>query len=759
MRFDNKNFEKNVSQSMSTLDKLKRSLQLKDAAKGLEEVDAASKRTNFSVLGNGIETVRAKFSALEVIGVTALANIANSAVNTGKRLISALTIDPIKTGLDEYETKMNAIQVIKSNTRGKNTMDEITSALDELNTYADRTIYNFAQMTSNVGKFVAQGLDVKQATNAVEGMANLAAASGASADDMSRATYQMSQALGGIIRKTDWNSLRNANMATTTLKDTLMEIAKINNIDIDAMIKANGTFEDTLEKGWLTGDLFTEAMNLYSGVYSDAELKAKGFSDEQITKFQELAKDAASAATEVKTVSQLWDVLKETAQSGWTQSWEYIIGDFDTAKRDLTAAQVYFSDMINKSADGRNNVLKEWNTQGGRDMLIETMKNSFKGLLSIISPVKEAFREVFPPKTAEQLLNITEKLKDLTSKFKLSDKHALQLKETFKGLFSILDIGKKALGSVGKSIGNLFGSDGAHSFLDLILNATSAIGRFFTKMDEGFDVNGLTGMLSSITSGLSEFADAINKKLLGIGDKLPDFGKGILNVFGWIWDGVKKVVSLIRENVSAGDIFAGLAGGGIFAAFTKLSGLINTVKDGVEGFFNKVQKGGIKEKISRFFDDLHNSLTSFQNGIKVTSLVAIAGAIAILTASVSKLSELSIGDIRKSIFVIGVMMAMLSETFKALSKTIKKFDSKGVVKAGLALVLVAASIKILANAMTEIGKLSLEELAKGLIGIGVGLVELSAGLRIISKVKTPLRTSIAMLALAVSCKILASALK
>ena len=227
MRFDNKQFESGVQTTLSTLDKLKQSLKLTDASKGIENVTAAVKNCDMSPMARAAETISVKFSAMEAIAFTALQNITNSAIRFGSQIVSALTVDPIKTGLQEYETKINAIQVIQANTRGKNTMGEITAALDELNTYADKTIYNFAQMTSNIGKFTAQGLDVNEATKAVQGMANLAAASGASAEDMSRATYQMSQALSGTIRKIDWNSLRNANMATQTLKDLLIDIAKV----------------------------------------------------------------------------------------------------------------------------------------------------------------------------------------------------------------------------------------------------------------------------------------------------------------------------------------------------------------------------------------------------------------------------------------------------------------------------------------------------------------------------------------------------
>ena len=392
MRFDNRHFESNVSTTMSTLDKLKQKLNFGGAAKGLDDVSAAAKRVDVSNIGRGVESVGLKFNAMYTIADQAFRNITNSAMACGKNIINALTIDPVKTGLNEFETKMNAIQVIQSNTRGKNTMEDITDALADLNDYADKTIYNFAQMTSNVGKFTAQGFDVQKASNAVKGLANLAAASGASAEDMARATYQMSQALGGNIKLMDWNSLRNANMATQQLKDTLIALAKTHGIAIDDMIAKEGTFEYTLQSGWLTGEMFTEAMNIYSGVYSEAELAAKGFSESQIKNFMDLAKNAESAATEVKTFTQLWDVLKETAQSGWTQTWEAVFGDFDQAKKLFTDLQNYFSNIINAMSDARNfivngvlNFTKPWQT-----ILDKLMKADLAGILGMSSEVKSA---------------------------------------------------------------------------------------------------------------------------------------------------------------------------------------------------------------------------------------------------------------------------------------------------------------------------------------------------------------------------------
>lgn len=363
MQFDNKQFESNVRTTMSTLDKLKAKLNFKGSAKGLESINTAATKCNLSPLSNAVDNVGIKFNGLYTIADQALRNITNSAMSAGKRIVSALTVDPVKTGFSEYETKINSVQVIKANTRGKFATEEeqmatIYGALDKLNLYADRTIYNFTQMTDNVGKFVAQTGDIEKSVKAVEGLANLAGASGASASDMARATYQMSQALGGTIRKIDWNSLRNANMAGIELKNMLMDLARVKGIDIDGMIADKGTFEDTLEEGWLSGDLFLEAMNIYSDAYSEAELAAMGFNDAQIKNFKDLAATARQATTEVKTVSQMWDVLKETAQSGWTKTWELIVGDFDSAKALLSPLAEFFMGVINKMSDARNNLLE-----------------------------------------------------------------------------------------------------------------------------------------------------------------------------------------------------------------------------------------------------------------------------------------------------------------------------------------------------------------------------------------------------------------
>ena len=409
MRFDNKQFESNVSTTMSTLDKLKRSLNLTGASKGLEEVNSAAKKCDMSTLGSAVETVKTKFSALEVMGITALANITNSAVNAGKRIVSALTIDPVKAGFSEYETQINAVQTILANTESKGkTLDDVNGALDELNTYADKTIYNFTEMTRNIGTFTAAGVDLDTSVSAIKGIANLAAVSGSTSQQASTAMYQLSQALAsGTVKLMDWNSVVNAGMGGQIFQDALKETAKVHGIAIDDIIKKNGSFRESLQEGWLTSEILTETLSKFTGDLSEEQLKSMGYTEKQIEEIMKLGETANNAATKVKTFSQLFDTLKEAAQSGWTQTWEILVGDFEEAKELLTKVSDTIGAIIGKSAESRNELLENWKVLGGRDDLIESFKNVYEGLKSVITPIKEAFRDIFPPMTAEKLVGFT----------------------------------------------------------------------------------------------------------------------------------------------------------------------------------------------------------------------------------------------------------------------------------------------------------------------------------------------------------------
>lgn len=768
MQFDNKNFERNVQTSMNTLDKLKQSLKLGDASKGLDNINSTAKKFDISHLNNGVETIKAKFSALEVMGVTALVNITDTAINTGKRIASALTIDPVKSGFEEYETQINAVQTILANTQGKgSTLKDVNAALDELNHYADLTIYNFTEMTRNIGTFTAAGVDLDTSVAAIKGIANLAAVSGSTSQQASTAMYQLSQALAsGTVKLQDWNSVVNAGMGGQVFQDALKETARAHGVAIDEMIKSEGSFRETLKKGWLTSDVLTETLSKFTGDLSEKQLKTMGYTKEQIASIIKMGKTANDAATKVKTFTQLFDTLKEAAQSGWTQSWEIIVGDFEEAKGLLTEISDVFSGLINSSAESRNNLLQGWKDLGGRSSLVQSAKNAFEGIVSIAKPIKEAFRDIFPPMTAKQLFNITKGLETLTSHLKLSDTQSKNLKSTFKGLFSIIDIGKQAITSILKPILSFVSGGAVSSMGDAILEITASIGKLFIKFDEGLKTgNVFTSMSSVITGALDILSSAISVVTQGVSGMFGSFSgmdkgisgvvHGISNAFKGVFDVVKGIVTWIKDNISAGDVFAGLAGGGIFVAAKKMGSIFDKISGVFDGFLGIADEA--KTKIKDILGSLNDSLQSFQQGIKVASIVGIAVAITLLTSSLKTISQIKPEKITYSLVTIGVMMKELNSGFKSLIGALSSFKSKGVVKSAVAMIGMATAIRILASAMVRLKNLSLLQIAKGLVGIGGSLLGLTLAIKHIGNGGVSLRTSAAVIAIAKACQMMSEA--
>lgn len=387
MRFDNAQFERNVKTTMSTLDKLKAKLKFSGASKGLDDIEKSAKQVDMSGLGRGVDTIKMKFSAMEVIAMTALSNITTTAMQVGKSIADALTIDPIKDGFTEYETQMNAVQTILANTQKEGTtVKDVNKALDELNTYADKTIYNFTEMTRNIGTFTAAGVKLDASVSAIKGIANLAAVSGSTSQQASTAMYQLSQALAaGKVQLMDWNSVVNAGMGGQVFQDALIRTSEHLGTGAKEYIEATGSFRNSLEKGWLTTDVLTQTLDQFATAadtqeeYNAAVKKFvdQGYTQEQAKEMADMAKTAGNAATKVKTFTQLIDTLKEALDSGWTKTWQLIIGDFEDAKEIWTKVSDVLSNLINKSSDARNKLVKK------------VMDNPYSGLLKSINEVTD----------------------------------------------------------------------------------------------------------------------------------------------------------------------------------------------------------------------------------------------------------------------------------------------------------------------------------------------------------------------------------
>lgn len=598
MQFDNKQFESGCKTTLNTLDKLKQSLNFQGASDSLKSLASSINNFSFGAMQKGIDAMTNKFSVLGTMTDQFIRRLTDQLMSTGKMIASTFTIDPIKTGFEEYTTQIDAVQTILANTQSKGTtLDDVNNALDELNQYADKTIYNFTEMTRNIGTFTAAGVDLDTSVTAIQGIANLAAISGSTSQQASTAMYQLSQALAsGTVKLQDWNSVVNAGMGGQVFQDALKETAREFGISIDSMIKDAGSFRESLSKGWLTTDVLTATL-------------AK-FTDEST----ELGKTATDAATKVKTFSQLWDTMKEAVQSGWTKTWEMIIGDFEEAKSTLTDVNNFFDGLIQRYNDARNSQVKLWKEAGGRERLIKSFWNIIEGIKSAIVPVQKALSNFIPAYTAERLIRLTYNFEKFTEKLAMSEVTAKKVENALRGFFGVFHLGGTVITSVFKAAApyvakllptalNLFSELGEKistfterlrhnntvmtfmkSAFEVLTNALAALARIVQAVYVSFKnivpnttikmVSKLSGKLMTLTKRLSKMLNAwdlvnvtkasnafaeILALVIDLADTLIDsltlngsatetFFHSVLELVGGLGEMVSIVVKAIRES-------------------------------------------------------------------------------------------------------------------------------------------------------------------------------------------------------------------
>lgn len=822
MEFDNSRFERNVKTSLDTIDQLKQSLNLTGATRGLENVDAAAKRINMNGLVTAAETVGLKFNWMYTVADQALRNITNSAMAAGKRVINALTIDPVKTGLSEYETQINAVQTILANTESKGTtLPDVTKALDELNAYADKTIYNFTEMTRNIGTFTAAGVDLDTSVTAIQGIANLAAVSGSTSQQASVAMYQLSQALSsGTVKLMDWNSVVNAGMGGQVFQDALKETARVHGVAIDDLIKKNGSFRETLQEGWLTSEILLETLDKFTMTtegLTKAEIEAnreklrsKGYTDEQIEAIFKLGNTATNAATKVKTFTQLWDTLKETAQSGWTQTWELILGDFEEAKELFSGLYNTIAPMIDAMSKARNDLLQGWKDSGGRAMLVESLYNVINGVLSIVKPIKEAFREIFPPITVKQLLNFTKGLRDLTANLKISDSVADKLKRTFKGIFAVFGIAKNIILGVVRVISPLFGEIGNLS--GGLLDLTASIGDWLVDLHKSIEssellkstLEGIGGVIKFAVEAIKTLAGSFNKLVLapsikllhaifgrfheslaGIGEAAGEMRDGIANAFdsagsaisgstlfkilGAVW---KAVLTLGSELAHAiGGVFSKIADSlerlDFDGVLEMLNSLISTgigvaiikwIYNLADSFSSVAEFGG---SICEVIENVGDALGAWKQKIQAQALLEIAKAIAILSVSLLLLSLADSDNLSAAMSGLTMLFIELAIAMAVLTKiTSGKAALGGVLQTSMMMKSLATAILILSISMAIMGSLGIEGIIAGLLGVGALMAAMVIATKALRTNEKAMINGIAqMILFAYAIRILASACK
>jgi tape measure domain-containing protein len=614
MGFENDKFEKNVSTSLSTLDKLKRALNFGDAGKSFDGLTASAKRVNLGSIAAGVENISSKFSLMGIAAIATLASIVSAAVNAGIGIVKALTIDPIKAGLQEYEVKLNSVQTILANTQKEGTnLKTVTDALNLLNDYSDKTIYNFQQMTKNVGTFTAAGVSLGDSVQAIKGIANLAALSGSNADQASTAMYQLSQALSsGTVKLMDWNSVVNAGMGGQVFQDAIKETARVHGVAIDDMIKQDGSFRETLQRGWFTSEILTETLSKFTGDLNAEQLKTMGYTDDQIASIVKMGQTATDAATKVKTFSQLFNTLQEAAQSGWAQTWEIIIGDFNEAKSFLTDLNNWFGSVIAASAKSRNDILQGWKDLGGRTAILESFKNVINAVVSLINPIKEAFREFFPPATAQQLFTLSMNIRAFTQNLILGGETAEKIKKIFRGVFAIFDIGKQAVLAIAKEFGRLFNiiKPAGGGLLDFVVNLADYIVKVRDAIKES---NFFGNVMKTIGDFILLVAGVIGKAALIVSNAIKKFKE--LNKTEGFFKALSGSISIFFESFKNLDF-------GVLKDFVERLKArfkpIGQIAEFIKKAFGSVSEATspIREKINQIGEKIRDALGNFLDVIK-----------------------------------------------------------------------------------------------------------------------------------------------
>lgn len=615
MQFDNAGFEAGAAKAVETLGKLDAAMKFDGAAAGLDAVQKSMGNFNMDSVANALEESKSHFSAFEQFGIGVFRSLGNEVVQFGTKMVHNFTNSltaGAKDGFKEYELQMGSLQTISANSG--ESMDVITANLDELNAYADKTIYNFSQMTQNIGRFTAAGLGVEESTKAIKGFANMAALAGAGTQETSRGMYQLSQAMAsGVVKLQDWKSIQNASIDTAAFKDILMETARVMGTDVDAAIEKQGSFNASLQEGWLTADVMAQALEvatMSTRDFADEEagmqerlkqMAEMGYSEDVAKKLIEIANSADDSAREVRTWTQLMETVKEAIGSGWANTWKLVVGDFDEATQLFTTISQRMDEIVGASAAARNGMLKEWKDAGGRDALIGIFANLAEAVTRVFLPVKDAFSIVFGM-GGEQLAVFTENIALFTEKLVPSTDFMNKFNSVLVDLFTIVH---SVIGVLGNAARMLYG------IASVILNAFSPIGAVI------YDIfaNKIIAPIATLANGIHVFTDALidpferaiqyyNRGVTIFKGIVKNFSKAFAQVFfpdeasknpsflyrvvAWI-EGVDSAVSKTTKKL---DYFGSVVGGFIVNAAKKFS---QTLEDfsrthGVQFFVDWITK-------------------------------------------------------------------------------------------------------------------------------------------------------------------------
>ena len=542
MQFDNKDFEKGVNQSIKSLDALKKSLRFEDSYDGLEKFAKTVNSVDLSGIKDSIDDIGKHFTVVGRFIDRHIDGIIRSVETKLTGVLKSISVDQISQGFGKYETQTKAVQTI-TNATGKS-VEEVEGVLGKLMKYTDETSYDFVEMANSIGKFTSVGVELATAEKAMEGIANEAALSGAGKAEANRAMYNFAQALSaGKVQLIDWKSIENANMATKEFKEelikTAIEYGTITKTSATAgkIISGSGkkaketavnykTFNQTLSDGWLTSEVLIKTLEKYS---------------EKDGPVGSLGRRAYEAAQKALTFNDAIEAIKDAVSSKWMQSFKYMFGDLDEAIdlwTNFCNAVIEVTDAI---GNWRNDLLGGWHELGGYNTMIEAASNAWSAFTSILNAAHDAFASVIPPLTSEKLVEMTERVRDITAQWKQmfgyveeQDEEIRRSDEEYDELAKKIEkiSGEHIIGDRGESVKEVQDILVSLGYLD----EKFANGIFGDETKQAVkELQTGLGILTSKGTATGTFDDAVRDALL-MGDALKDVDKKVETVTRKIGD-------------------------------------------------------------------------------------------------------------------------------------------------------------------------------------------------------------------------------
>lgn len=627
MKMDNSDFKAKAVETTGLFGKLKDALNnvpgvnLSKVTQSFSDIQSAASKVDLHGLANNIETIGGRFTNLGVMATTALVNISNKAVDAGLNLVKSLTLDPIMDGFREYETKMGSIQTILANTQSKGTtLDDVKKSLAELNTYADKTIYSFGDMTRNIGLFTNAGLGLQESTSMIKGFSNAAAASGTNAEQAANAAYQLSQGLSsGYIITQDWISLTNAGMGNDNMKRDLMALGRaMGTLDKaagdDKAVISNWKDELTKRK-WLTTDVMSTYLQAMAGDMDEATLMAKGLTKAQADLLLQNAKTGMESATMVRTWSQMIGTLGESVGSGWATSFELIFGDFDVATRLFTGLTNAIGGIIAIFDNARNSFIKGLADAGVFKGFFDIITNAFDAVSKILGAITTGISNAFSGTNLGIATGMGDALQRFAAFLTPSAETLNKITIIFQALFSVVNIVVKVLATLGGVLLNIvlipikliiFVIGG---LINGILTVAAYIGQLVIAFTDGVktgkdlhsSLGGLKGIFSAIGSVIGKAVQYISAFASAIQDAWHVLATGdITNVGPWakkadivgkllnIRDALKWFVSAVKEawNILVNGSFD--VNAGPFGANSKIVEKLFAIREAVRNTVNAI---------------------------------------------------------------------------------------------------------------------------------------------------------------------------